>query len=55
MRVTYHFEDGAWWADSSDVPSYYAGATTLARCRELAEEGLAFHRSSEAAGRGGQP
>lgn len=54
MRIAYHFEGGSWWADSPDVPGYYAGAATLARCRELAEVGVEFHLSAEAAGRGGQ-
>lgn len=42
-RVTYHYEDGLWWADSEDAPGYYAGADTFAELRERAAEGIAFH------------
>jgi predicted RNase H-like HicB family nuclease len=43
VRVVYHFEDGAWWADSEDAPGYYAGAATLEQLRERVHEGLEFH------------
>lgn len=46
-RVTYHHEDGIWWADSEDVPGYYACAATLEELRELVREGMKFHLIEE--------
>lgn len=43
IRVTYHHEDGAWWADSSDLDGWYAGGETLAEARAQVREGLAFY------------
>lgn len=43
VRMVFHFEDGSWWADSEDVPGYYAGAGTLKELRERVREGLEFH------------
>lgn len=43
VGVTYHFEDGLWWAESDDAPGYYAGADTLEQLRQDVREGLEFH------------
>lgn len=44
VRVVYHFEDGAWWADSEDSPGYYAGGGgSFEQFRERVREGLVFH------------
>lgn len=43
VRMVYHSEDGAWWADSDDAPGYYAGAGSLEQLRNRVHEGLEFH------------
>jgi predicted RNase H-like HicB family nuclease len=42
IRVIYHHEDGAWWAESPDVDRWYAAGDTYAEVAELAEEGISF-------------
>ncbi len=42
IRVTYHHEDGAWWADSPDLDGWVAGGDTLAEARVQAREGIKF-------------
>ena len=39
-RVIYHYEDGAWWAESPDVPGWSAAGGTFAEVRQLAAEGI---------------
>lgn len=47
IRVTYHHEDGTWWAESVDVPGFTAAADALPELRQLVREGLAFHLDLE--------
>lgn len=47
VRVEYHHEDDAWWADSPDLPGWTAGGDTLAKARELVRSGLVFFLEDE--------
>lgn len=47
IRLTYHFEDGIWWADSDSLPGFYAAADTLDEARKEASEGLSFALESD--------
>jgi predicted RNase H-like HicB family nuclease len=47
VRVTYHYEDDTWWADSPDVDGYVAAGDTLEATRELVLEGLPFFLDEE--------
>ena len=47
VRVTYHREGDSWWADSVDVPGYYAGASAVGELHELVREGLKFHLAAD--------
>jgi predicted RNase H-like HicB family nuclease len=42
IRVSYHHEDGAWWADSPDLQGWAAGGASLAEAREQVRDGLRF-------------
>lgn len=42
IRVIYHHEDDAWWAESPDVERWYAAGDTYAEVAGLAEEGIPF-------------
>lgn len=42
IRVTYHHEEGRWWADSPDIDGFVAGADTLEEVRALVHEGVAL-------------
>lgn len=42
VTVTYHYEDGLWWADSPDVPEFSGGGGTFVEAQAMAREGLAF-------------
>ncbi len=41
IRVTYHEEDGHWWAESPDIDGFIAGGDTLDEVRLLVREGIA--------------
>ncbi len=43
ITVTYHHENGTWWADSEDVAGFYAAAQSLAEARREVRDGLQFH------------
>lgn len=43
VRVIYHHEDDAWWAESPDVPGFTAAGSTLGEVRSLVREGVPFH------------
>ncbi|MBX3194728.1 MAG: DUF1902 domain-containing protein [Microbacteriaceae bacterium] len=43
IRVTYHREDGSWWADSDEIAGFTAAAGTLAKLRELTAEAANFY------------
>lgn len=38
--VTYHFEDGSWWADSADIPGWSAAGGTFRGTRDLVREAM---------------
>lgn len=42
IRVIHHYEDGHWWAESPDVPEWFAAAETYAESHQLAQEGIPF-------------
>ena len=42
IRVIYHHEDGAWWAESPDVGGWSAAANSYPETRQLAEDGIRF-------------
>jgi len=43
VTVTYHLEDGTWWAESDEVPGFFAAGQSLSETRALVRSGLAFH------------
>lgn len=48
VDVIYHREpDGAWWADSPQVPGFVAGGDSLAEVRELVREGIPFYLNDD--------
>lgn len=47
VRVIHHHEDGSWWAESPDLPGWFAAADTYAEARQLAEEGVRFELERE--------
>jgi predicted RNase H-like HicB family nuclease len=42
IRVIYHHEEGAWWAESPDVKGWLAAADTYEEIAKLVEEGIPF-------------
>lgn len=42
VRVTYHREDGSWWAESPDLEGFSAAADSLGELRLLVSEGAEF-------------
>lgn len=42
VRVIYHREADAWWAESPDVEGWSASGETYAEVVKLAEEGIPF-------------
>ena len=40
--LRWHYEDGAWWAESPEFPEWIAGASSLDEARILAHDGLYF-------------
>ena len=48
VEVTYHEEpNGAWWADSPQVPGFVAGGDSLSEVRQLVAEGVPFYLETE--------
>lgn len=43
VTVTYHEEDGSWWAESPDVAGFTAVGASLTEVRELVHEGIPFY------------
>jgi predicted RNase H-like HicB family nuclease len=42
VRVIYHHESGSWWAESPDIPRWYAAGDTYREVVELVNEGVPF-------------
>jgi len=42
VRVIHHYENDSWWAESPDVPEWFAAADTYEEAHRLAEEGIRF-------------
>ena len=42
VNITYHREDGVWWAESDDMPGFSAAGDTFAETRKLAREDIPF-------------
>lgn len=49
IAMTYHHEDGSWWADSEDLPGFTAAAPTLSLLGEEIASGVAFELDDEPA------
>ena len=43
VNVTYHREDGVWWAESDDMPGFSAAGDTFAETRKNVWEGVDFY------------
>ncbi len=50
IAVTYHHEDGAWWAEAPTAPGFSALATTRDELDRMVREGLEFHFDGEPVG-----
>lgn len=48
VRVIYHHEEGAWWAESPDVKGWTAVAETYEEIVELVKDGIPFALEREA-------
>lgn len=42
VKVIYHYEDGAWWANSPDIDRWSAAADELEQLVGLVDEGVRF-------------
>lgn len=40
VRVIYHHEPEAWWAESPEVEGWYGAGESFEEVRQLAEEGI---------------
>lgn len=47
IAVTYHREDGAWWAEASEAPGFSALADSREELDRMVHEGLVFHFDGE--------
>jgi predicted RNase H-like HicB family nuclease len=47
VLVSYHHEDGSWWADSPTVEGFTAVGDTLEETRLLVREGVDFYLDGE--------
>ena len=47
VTVTYHHEDGSWWADSADVAGLSAVADSFSDLHTMVAEGLSFYLDGE--------
>ncbi|KFI92479.1 hypothetical protein BISA_0881 [Bifidobacterium saguini DSM 23967] len=43
VNITYHREDGVWWAESDDMPGFSAAGDTFAETRKNVWEGVDFY------------
>lgn len=48
VRIAYHPDNGIWWADSPDMPGFYAVADTLEDVRKEATDGISIALDREA-------
>lgn len=49
VRVRYHFDEGAWWADSPDIPGFSAAGRSFDEVRQQVREGVPFFLGESAA------
>lgn len=42
VNITYHREDGTWWAESDEMPGFSAAGNTFEETRRLAREDVPF-------------
>jgi len=47
IAVTYHQEQGSWWAESDDLDGYTAAANSFSDLRQLVIEGVDFYVNGE--------
>lgn len=47
VTVTYHQEQGSWWASSQDVDGFTAAADTVAELRALVREAMPFYLDAD--------
>lgn len=43
VKIVYHRDEGAWWADSPDMPGFSAVGDTFDDTRKLVLEGILFY------------
>lgn len=43
VNITYHREDGVWWAESDDMPGFSTAGDTFAETRKNVWEGVDFY------------
>ena len=43
VRIEYHQEDGSWWAESPELPGFFAAGSTLEEVRSEAQGGVIFY------------
>ena len=43
VKIVYHRDEGAWWADSPDMPGFSAVGDTFDDTRKLALEDIPFY------------
>lgn len=43
VPVTYHEEDGRWWAESTLMPGFTAGGDSLDEVQQLVRDGIPFY------------
>lgn len=48
VTVSFHNEDGVWWAESDDLPGFSAAADTREELVSLVRDGVAFHLGHKA-------
>lgn len=42
VRIIYHHEDSAWWAESPDIDGWYVAGDTYEQVRALTEEHVRY-------------
>lgn len=47
IAMTYHRENGTWWADSADLPGFTAAASSIDELRGEVVAGVAFELDDE--------
>ena len=43
VKIVYHHEDGIWWAESDNMPGFYAAGNTFGEVRKNVRSGVDFY------------